>query len=84
MSHNLLSNFQYNCKGVDGSIFSGLVAGEYTLFIEARAVDNVNEVAYDAIGPIVIIAGVGATDSEAFGKLLRNRLESLCNSAFYA
>ena len=56
------------CKGVDGDIFSGLVAGEYTLFIEATAVDNVNEVAYDTVGPVVIVAGVGATNSEAIGK----------------
>ena len=55
------------CKGVDGQVFSGLAAGRHTLFIEATAVDNVNEVAYDAVGPVVIVAGVGASASEAIG-----------------
>ena len=29
--------------------------------------DNANEVAYDAIGPVIIVAGVGASVSEAIG-----------------
>ena len=67
------------CKGIDGQVFSGLVAGQYTLFIEATAVDNVNEVAYDTVGPVVIVAGVGATPREARGKCLDNHLVPLCN-----
>ena len=67
------------CKGIDGQVFSGLAAGQYTLFIEATAVDNVNEVAYDTVGPVVIVAGVGATPSEAIGKCLDNHLVPLCN-----
>ena len=58
------------CKGIDGQVFSGLVAGEYTLFIEATAVDNSNEVAYDVVGPIVIIAGAGADRRQAIGKMI--------------
>lgn len=55
------------CKGVDGQVFRGLVTGRHTLFIEATAVDNANEVAYDAVGPVIIVAGVGSTRSEAIG-----------------
>ena len=65
-----------HCKGVDGQVFDGLVAGEYTLFIEATAVDNTNEVAYDTVGPVVIIAGVGASASEAIGKCPDSHLKT--------
>ena len=58
------------CKGVDGQVFSGLAAGTYTLFIEATVADNPNEVAYDVVGPIVIIAGAGADRHQAIGKMI--------------
>ena len=56
------------CKGVDGQIFSGLTPGEYTIFIEATATDNTNEVAYDTVGPVVIIVGAGSDPHQAIGK----------------
>lgn len=54
-------------KGVDGQEFRNLVAGRYTLFIEARATENTNEVAYDTIGPVVIVVGRDATRMQAIG-----------------
>ena len=48
-------------------MFDNLAAGTYTLFIEATATDNTNEVAYDRIGPIVLAIGANASISEAIG-----------------
>ena len=69
----------YYCTGTDGQVFDGLAAGEYTLFIEATAVDNQNEVAYDVVGPIVIIAGAGADRSQAIGKMIGQSFKPLFN-----
>ena len=56
------------CKGVDGQVFQDLTAGTYTLFVKAEAIENTNEVAYDTVGPIVLVIGANATVSEAVGK----------------
>ena len=69
----------YYCTGVDGQVFDGLAAGGYTLFIEATAVDNRNEIAYDVVGPIVITAGAGADRSQAIGKMIVQSFEPLFN-----
>ena len=58
------------CEGVDGQVFDNLAAGTYTLFIEATATENRNEVAYDRIGPVVLALGANATNSEAIGSAL--------------
>ena len=55
-------------KGVDGQVFQYLVAGTYTIFIEATASDNANEVVFDIVGPILLAAGANASISEAIGK----------------
>ena len=44
-------------------MFQNLTAGTYTLFIEATASENTNEVAYDTVGPVVL-----ANISEPIGK----------------
>jgi len=51
------------CKGVDGQVFRNLPNGTYTLFIEAKAVDNENEVAYDIAGPVVFLYGIGTINA---------------------
>lgn len=56
------------CQGVDGQVFGNLSSGSYTLFIEARAIENTNEVAYDTAGPVILAAGANASISEAIGK----------------
>ena len=56
------------CKGVDRQEFRNLTAGTYTLFIEATATENTNEVAYDTVGPVILAIGANATVSEAIGK----------------
>ena len=56
------------CKGVDGQVFQNLTAGTYTLFVEATATENTDEVAYDTVGPVVLAIGANATVSEAIGK----------------
>ena len=61
-----MSAHQY-FKGVDGQVFHNLTAGAYTLFIEAAAIENTNEVAYDTVGPIVLAIGRNATISETIG-----------------
>ena len=58
------------CEGVDGQVFDNLTAGSYSLFIEATAIENTNEVAYDRIGPIVLAIGANASISEAIGSAL--------------
>ena len=55
-------------EGFDGQVFQNLTAGAYTLFIEAAAIENTNEVAYDTVGPIVLAIGTNATISETIGK----------------
>ena len=55
-------------KGVDGQVFQHLAAGTYTIFIEATASDNTNEVVYDTVGPVLLAAGANASISEAIGK----------------
>lgn len=55
-------------KGVDGQVFDGLAAGTYTIFIEATATNNTNEVVVDTVGPVLLAAGGNATTSEAIGK----------------
>ena len=62
--------FTYILKGVDGQVFRGLAAGTYTVFIEATATNNTNEVAHDTFGPAYLAAGANASISEAIGKLL--------------
>ena len=59
--------FIYYCKGDDGQVFQNLTAGTYTLFVEARATENTNEVAFDTVGPVVLAIGANATVSEAIG-----------------
>ena len=49
-------------------MFQNLAAGTYTLFIEATATENTNEVAYDTVGPVILSAGANASISEAIGK----------------
>ena len=56
------------CKDVDGQVFQNVTAGTCTLFVEATATENTNEVAYDRVGPIVLVIGANATVSEAIGK----------------
>ena len=56
------------CKGADGQVFQNLTAGTYTLFVEATATENTDEVAYDTVGPVVLAIGANATVSEAIGK----------------
>ena len=55
-------------KGVDGQVFGDLAAGMYTIFIEATATNNTNEVVFDTVGPVLLAAGANATTSEAIGK----------------
>ena len=57
-------------KGVDGQVFPGLTAGTYTIFIEATATNNTNEVAYDTVGPVLLAIGANASISEAIGKYI--------------
>ena len=56
------------CKGFDGQVFRYLNAGTYTLFIEAIATENMNEVAYNIFGPVLLTVGPNANISEAIGK----------------
>ena len=49
-------------------MFQHLAAGTYTIFIEATASDNTNDVVYDTVGPILLAAGANASISEAIGK----------------
>ena len=49
-------------------MFQNLTAGlMYTLFIEATATDNVNEVAYNTVGPVVLVASANSSVSKAAG-----------------
>jgi len=47
-----------NSKGFDGHIFSNLNSGHYTVYIEARGVQDTKETASDVIGPIILVVGV--------------------------
>ena len=55
------------CKGVDGQVFQNLTAGTYNLFIEATTTKNMNEVAFDTVGPVVLTIGPNASISETIG-----------------
>ena len=48
-------------------MFDNLAAETYTLFIEATATENRNEVAYDRVGPVVLAIGANASIGEAIG-----------------
>ena len=69
-------------KGVDGQVFDGLAAGTYTIFIEATATNNTNEVVFDTVGPVLLAAGANATTSEAIGKYSCCLLATLRLAAF--
>ena len=56
------------CKGVNGQVFRNLTSGTYTLFIEATAIDNTKEVAYDTVGPVIFLYGIETTSISARGK----------------
>ena len=53
--------------GVDGQTFDDLNAGTYTLTVRARGVENMQDTSSYTIGPVVMIAGVNATETEAIG-----------------
>ena len=69
-------------KGVDGQVFSDLAAGTYTIFVEATATDNTNEVVYDTVGPVLLAVGANASISEAIGKYSYCLLATLRLAAF--
>ena len=56
--------------GVDGQVFDGLNPGTYTITIEARGIENMQDIALYAIGPVSIVAGVNTTANEAIGKII--------------
>ena len=56
-------------EGVDGQIFDNLNAGTYTVTIEARGIENMQDIASYTIGPVVV-AGVNATANEAIGNIV--------------
>jgi len=49
-------------------VFHGLEAGEYTLFVEARGINNSQDVAFDIVGPISLVAGVNSTEADIASK----------------
>ena len=57
-------------EGVDGQIFDNLNAGTYAVTIEARGIENMQDIASYTIGPVVVVAGVNATANEAIGNIV--------------
>ena len=49
-------------------MFDGLIAGTYTVTVDARGIENMRDVASYTVGPVVIVAGVNATVNEDIGE----------------
>lgn len=56
-------------KGVDGQVFDDLNAGTYNVTIEARGIDNMQDIALYTIGPVSIVAGVNVTTNGKIGNI---------------